>query len=113
MALAIGCAEPPAGEVADTVYRNGRIYTVDESRPWVDAVAIKHGKLVVVGSNGDVDAVTGESTEVRGLGGDFAMPGIGDSQSHLNVSHLPNRGLVRSAPTRCYPALSVGLFLGD
>ena len=35
----------PAGEVADSVFTNGRIYTVDETRPWAEAVAIKDGKL--------------------------------------------------------------------
>jgi predicted amidohydrolase YtcJ len=68
--------------VADTVYTNGKIYTVDEAKPWVEAVAIKDGKFLVVGSNADVEAVTGETTEVVDLGGGFAMPGIGDTHIH-------------------------------
>jgi len=68
--------------VADTVYTNGKIYTVDEAQPWVDAVAIKDGKFLVVGSSADVEAVTGETTEVVDLGGGFAMPGIGDTHIH-------------------------------
>ena len=67
---------------ADTVYTNGRIYTVDKARPWVEAVAIRDGKLVVVGSAEDVAAVTGDGTEVVDLAGAFAMPGIGDSHIH-------------------------------
>ena len=53
-----------AAKPADTVYTNGKIYTVNEAKPWVEAVAIKDGMFLVVGSNADVDAVTGEGTEV-------------------------------------------------
>ncbi len=67
---------------ADVVYTNGRIYTVNEAEPWVEAVAIKDGKFLVVGSNADVEAVTGSGTEVVDLGGSFAMPGIGDTHIH-------------------------------
>ena len=68
-----GCARE---NVADVVYTNGKIYTVNKSQPWVDAVAIKDGKFMVVGSAADVDAVTGDSTEVVDLAGGFAMPGL-------------------------------------
>ena len=74
--LALGCTQQPSAEVADstfadTIYTNGRIYTVNETQPWVEAVAIKDGKFVAVGSNADIEAVAGESTEVVDLGGAF------------------------------------------
>ena len=72
----------PVVDAADTVYTNGRIYTVNESRPWAEAVAIKDGKFIVVGSSADVDAVTGDGTEVADLGGQFVMPGIVDMHAH-------------------------------
>lgn len=68
--------------VADTVYTNGKIYTVNVAQPWAEAVAIKEGKFIAVGSNDDVVAVTGDGTEVVDLSGAFAMPGIGDSHIH-------------------------------
>jgi len=74
--------ESSVAESADTVYTNGKIYTVNESHPWVEAVAIKNGKFLVVGSAADVDAVTGEGTSVIDLQGGFAMPGIGDVHMH-------------------------------
>lgn len=67
---------------ADVVYTNAKIYTVDKSQPWVEAVAIDDGKFIVVGSNEEVKAVIGEDTKVIDLGGKFAMPGIGDSHIH-------------------------------
>ena len=36
------------GQVAETVYTNGKIYTMDEEQPWVEAVAIKDGKFIRV-----------------------------------------------------------------
>lgn len=68
--------------VADAVYTNGKIYTVNEIQPWAEAVAIKDGKFVAVGSAADVKAMAGEGTEVIDLEGAFAMPGIGDTHIH-------------------------------
>ncbi len=83
--LAAGVTEPAvaeAREIADVVYRDGRIYTVNQARPWAEAVSIKDGTLLVVGSNADVDATAGESTRVVELGGKFVMPGIVDMHAH-------------------------------
>jgi len=88
--LVASCSEEQSTEVetkakaqsADTVYTNGKIYTVDEKQPWAEAVAIKDGKFLVVGSNADVEAVTGDGTKVIDLGGKFAMPGIHDTHVH-------------------------------
>ena len=79
----IGCTTPePPGEVADAVYTNGRIYTVDKDQPWAEALAVKDGRLLVVGSVADVEAVIGDGTEVVDLGGRFVMPGINDLHHH-------------------------------
>lgn len=55
---------------------------MNESQPWAEAVAIKDGKFLVVGSNDDVEAVTGDGTEVIDMAGAFAMPGIVDMHAH-------------------------------
>ena len=86
LVLANGCAAPPAGDVADAVYTNGRIYTVDESQPWVEAVGIKDGKFIFVGSASDAAAVTGDATNVVDLGGAFAMPGLIDVHGFHGMS---------------------------
>jgi len=49
-------------EPADIVLVNGGVYTVDAERGWVEAVAIRDGEIVVVGSNQSVDAYQGAST---------------------------------------------------
>ncbi len=70
------------GVRADSVYTNGRIYTVNAEQPWAEAVAIKDGRFLKVGSVDAVQLVTGPDTEVIDLDGAFAMPGIGDSHIH-------------------------------
>ena len=70
----------------DVIYTNGRIYTVDESQPWAEAIAIKDRMFVAVGSSADVVAVAGENTEIVDLGGAFAMPGLVDTHTHPFVS---------------------------
>jgi len=68
---------------ADTLLRNGRIYTVDRERPWADCVAIRGGRFVAVGTQSDVQAFVGDGTEVIDLGGRMAMPGIIDIHNHI------------------------------
>lgn len=69
-------------QTAETVYSNGKIFTVNEQQPWAEAVAITDGKFVAVGSNSEIDELIGDNTEVIDLNGGFAMPGIHDTHIH-------------------------------
>ncbi|WP_282122492.1 amidohydrolase [Algibacter mikhailovii] len=69
-------------EKADYIYINGKIYTVNESQPWAEAIAIKDGKFIKVGSTTDVNALIGDNTKVVDLKGQFVMPGITDMHAH-------------------------------
>ena len=73
-------------QVADTVYTNGRIYTVNEQQPWVEAVAIKGGKFIEVGSADDMKSMIGDDTETIDLGGKCVIPGLIDAHSHPGVA---------------------------
>ncbi|MDA9982464.1 amidohydrolase [Gammaproteobacteria bacterium] len=79
-----------AADFADTVYTNGKIYTVNEAQPWAEAVAIKDGKFIAVGSADDMAALTGDDTEMVDLAGGYAMPGIGDNHIHAGLT-MPKR----------------------
>jgi predicted amidohydrolase YtcJ len=85
--IAIGCAQQQPVEIADTVYTNGRIYTVNQVQPWAEAVAIKDGELIVVGSSAQAEAVTGDGTEVIDLDGKFVMPGMHDIHLHIQNAY--------------------------
>jgi hypothetical protein len=59
------------------------VYTLDPARPWADAFAVRDGKVVLVGSEADVAAVTGSRTRVIHAEGAMVMPGLIDVHSHV------------------------------
>ncbi|TDQ62045.1 hypothetical protein ATL17_3149 [Maritalea mobilis] len=69
--------------IAETIYTNGKIYTVDPSTPWVEALAVANGQIVARGTNADVEAYKGAATQIVDLGGKMAMPGIVDVHNHI------------------------------
>jgi len=71
-------------EIADRVFINGRIYTVDQNRSWAEAVAVKNGRFTAVGSTSVISAQTGPATETVDLGGKMVLPGFIDSHAHVS-----------------------------
>lgn len=67
---------------ADTVYRNGHLYTADASDRVVEALAIRGGRIAYVGADQGVTALIGPKTRVVDLAGRFAMPGLVDAHMH-------------------------------
>lgn len=67
---------------ADQVLRNAAIYTAEPEKPWVDAVAIKDGRIFAVGTEAQVTRHIGKQTIVTDLGGRMLMPGLVDSHAH-------------------------------
>ncbi|MDP7565005.1 MAG: hypothetical protein QF794_02660, partial [Candidatus Marinimicrobia bacterium] len=61
--LWIGCEK----DIADMVIQNGKIYTVDEFNPLVEAVAVKDGKIIAVGSQRIISQWIGAQTQVVNL----------------------------------------------
>ena len=68
---------------ADTIYLGGDIITMDEKYPAADAVAIKDGKILAVGSKADVLKTGGAFTDIVDLGGRTMLPGFIDGHSHF------------------------------
>ena len=69
---------------ADTVLLNGTIYTVDARDSVAEAVAIRDGRIVAVGSNEQARACAGPDTRVIDLGGRAVVPGFVDSHPHMD-----------------------------
>ena len=69
IALAIIWTAPAYGQVADKIIRGGSIVTVNDAMPNVDAVAIKDGKILAVGSNDEIAKRQGAKTEIVDLAG--------------------------------------------
>ncbi|MFJ3671071.1 amidohydrolase [Streptomyces sp. NPDC090106] len=76
---------PPvsADHVADLVIRNAKIYTGDPARPHADAVAIKDGRVTVLGDDADVAPLISARTRVVDALGRRAVPGLNDSHLHV------------------------------
>ncbi|MDG2534158.1 amidohydrolase [Sphingomonas sp. HITSZ_GF] len=72
----------PAPEAADLILTNGRVYTVEEGAPWAEAVAIKDGRILAVGSVAKIAKRKGAKTRVVDLHGRFLMPAFGDAHAH-------------------------------
>ena len=67
---------------ADDIYTNARIYTLDDGLPWAEAIAVKDGEILAVGSNNEIAAMAGPDTNSTDLGGRMMMPGIHDTHAH-------------------------------
>ena len=71
-----------AGQVADIIFINGDIYTVDAKRSWADAVAIQGNRIIQVGSDEEVLELRGENTHIVDLEDRMMLPGFQDSHVH-------------------------------
>src|SRR5881296_1750189 len=67
----------------ELILMNGRIATVDHSRPFAEAVAIQNRRFISVGSNDDILKLRGPATHVIDLGGRRVIPGLNDSHLHV------------------------------
>src|SRR5262245_139545 len=69
--------------VADTIYTNGEVITVNDAQPSAEAVAVKDGKILAVGARDNVMRYQGPSTDVVDLKGRTMIPGFVDGHSHI------------------------------
>ena len=74
-----------AQAVGVQIFINGNILTMNDEQPTAEAVAVKDGKILAVGSRTDVEKAAGSGAEVVDLGGKTLMPGSIDSHSHLGL----------------------------
>ena len=72
-----------AREVADVVVLHGKVYTVDAHRPWAQAIAVRAGKIVAVGTDREIARWHGPKTRVLDAGGHLVLPGFTDSHIHF------------------------------
>ena len=104
-----GFAQSATGEMqatakADMILRNGKIVTVDEAIGEVQAIAIRGDRILAVGSNAQMKALTDDSTMIIDLKGKLAIPGfieghghftsLGDAKMNLDLMAVRNWGEV-------------------
>jgi predicted amidohydrolase YtcJ len=67
---------------ADVAFFNGAVYAVDAARTREQAVAVKDGRIVAVGSDEAIRGHVGPGTEVFDLEGRMLLPGFQDAHVH-------------------------------
>jgi len=77
----VACGEAPAPGV-DRIFFGGAIYTLDESQPWVEALAIDGNEIVYVGDAAGALALSGSATVQHDLEGKMLLPGLIDTHMH-------------------------------
>ena len=60
-AVGVMIASAASAQTADTVFTNGKVYTVDEAKPWAEAVAVSGNKIVYVGDNAGAEKLVGKA----------------------------------------------------
>ena len=71
----------PSGP-ADLIVVDGKVVTADSAFRIVEAVAVRQGRIVAVGTNADVRSLTGPSTRVVDASGRTVVPGLIDTHVH-------------------------------
>jgi len=73
---------------ADLVLTGGAVYAVDAARRWANAVAVRGGRILAVGTVAEIHELVGPRTRALELAGRLVLPGFQDA--HL---HVPYGGL--------------------
>lgn len=79
-------AEPQIA--ADTILENGTIYTIDDKNTVAQAIAVKDGKILYVGTKAGAAAYKGSATDIVDLKGKTVMPGFIDAHVHAPGAKL-------------------------
>lgn len=84
LSLAAGALALPAQAAggADTVFVNGRFLTLDAGNSEAEAVAVKDGAFIAVGSTAEIMAKADQGTKVIDLAGRRVVPGLIDAHTH-------------------------------
>ncbi|KAF0864440.1 amidohydrolase [Pseudomonas sp. LD120] len=84
--LACGSAMAATGApVADAIWFNGPIITLDDKHPNAQAVAVKDGKILAVGEQALVLKSQGPATQMLDLKGTTLLPGFIDPHGHVSM----------------------------
>ena len=81
--LALPAVAAVSAKPADLILVNGHVLTVDPADSVAEAVAIRAGRIVAVGTNAKIRALAGAKTRVIDLKGRTATPGLIDAHAHI------------------------------
>jgi predicted amidohydrolase YtcJ len=81
MTLITACSQ---SEKADLVIINGKVFTIDEENPVVQAIAIKGETIIATGSTKEISGYIDQNiTKIINAGGRLVLPGFNDAHVHF------------------------------
>ena len=117
--LLAACAAPqklPQAQASGegvTIFLNGEIITVDEALPQAEAVAVRDGRILAVGTREDVSRAAGAGASLRDLRGAILAPGFIDTHGHFamlaQTAGMANVQPPPAGPVRSIPELQAQL----
>ena len=80
-----------SAQKADIILTNGKIFTSDTNKLYVEAIAIKGNKILATGTNASIQKLASSKTTLIDLKGKTVVPGINDQHDHPGFEPFPVR----------------------
>lgn len=100
LALGLAAVTAKAQDRADLIITNGAIYTVDSLHPHAEALAVRGGRILAVGTNAEIQRRADAKTQRIDARGRMVMPGfieghghylsLGETKTQLDLTHAKN-----------------------
>ena len=81
-AILLCLAAPAWAQTPDTVLLNGKVVTLDARSTTQEAIAVRDGRIIAVGTTADIRKLAGPATRVIDARGRTVIPGLIDSHLH-------------------------------
>ncbi len=81
--ILFSCKNSKTNPIADTIFINGTIYTMDDAYPVATAVAIKADTFLYVGNRENMETYIGAETNTIDLKGKTMIPGLVEGHAHI------------------------------
>lgn len=98
---------------ADLAFVGGPVVTMDSALPEAEAVAVKAGRVLLVGTQAQVQAVCDRGTQMVDLAGRTLTPGLIDAHSHLGPFGQMELYFVKIRPPAVHDFASLRQALAD
>ncbi len=84
-AAIVACSPSVENAAPDLVISNARVFTADPERPWAEAVAVRDGKILAVGTSSEIAALAASNTRSIDAGGRLLTPGLTEAHVHIGA----------------------------
>src|SRR5262245_19852038 len=74
--------------VADAIFTNGKVLTVDAGFTVAEALAVRDGRVLATGTSGEITGLAGAGTQRVDLEGRTVVPGMIDAHCHMLATGL-------------------------